>query len=172
MKRVSCKVGLALRVSVKLTSGSSDSCLSREVLLKHRRHESVGAVRAATQVAPSPSEWSTSRMTQDDVLFGYRLQLVDLAARTYYRWKAQVDRQGVERLRPRERRRAQMPNQIAQIVEERIAACSLGDPGLGSRRCSRGRVGRVVRLAQRRVEAAAPPRDLDARSATVVDRRL
>jgi transposase-like protein len=50
-----------------------------------------------------------SRMTQDDVLFGYRLQLFDLAARTtvahacrtfgvhrstYYRWKAQDDRHG------------------------------------------------------------------------------
>ncbi len=32
-------------------------------------------------VAPSPpSEWSTSRMTKDDVLFGYRLQLFALAA--------------------------------------------------------------------------------------------
>src|SRR5919106_160070 len=58
-----------------------------------------------------------SRVTQDDVLFGYRLQLFDLAGRTsvshacrtfgvhrstYYRWKAQVDRQGLEVLRPRE----------------------------------------------------------------------
>ena len=88
-------------------------------------------------------------MTQDDVLFGYRLQLFDLAARTtvthacrtfgvhrstYYRWKAQVDRQGLEMLRPRERRRPQMPNQIPQIVEERIVAFSLGHPGLGPRR--------------------------------------
>ena len=63
-------------------------------------------------------------MTQDDVLFGYRLQLFDLAARTtvthacrtfgvhrsiYYRWKAQVDRQGLEMLRPRERRRGVDP---------------------------------------------------------------
>ena len=88
-------------------------------------------------------------MTQDDVLFGYRLQLFDLAARTtvanacrtfgvhrstYYRWKAQVDRQGLEMLRPRERRRPQMPNQLPQIVEERIVAFSLGHPGLGPRR--------------------------------------
>src|SRR5918996_1587909 len=66
-----------------------------------------------------------SRMTQDDVLFGYRLQLFDLAARTtvthacrtfgvhrstYYAWKRQVDRHGLEMLRPRERRRPQMPN--------------------------------------------------------------
>jgi transposase len=88
-------------------------------------------------------------MTQDDVLFGYRLQLFDLAARTtvvyacrtfgvhrstYYRWKRQVERQGLEMLRPRERRRPQMPNQIPQIVEERIVAFSLGHPGLGPRR--------------------------------------
>jgi transposase-like protein len=52
-------------------------------------------------------------MTEDDVLFGYRLQLFDLAARTtvshacrtfgvhrstYYRWKRSVDRQGLEML--------------------------------------------------------------------------
>lgn len=88
-------------------------------------------------------------MTQDDVLFGYRLQLFDLAARTtvanacrtfgvhrstYYRWKAQVDRQGLEMLRPRERRRPAMPNQLPQVVEERIVAFALGHPGLGPRR--------------------------------------
>src|SRR5215208_1344493 len=101
-------------------------------------------------VAPSPpSECSTSRMTQDDVLFGFRLQLFDLAARTtvahacrtfgvhrltYYRWKAQVDRQGLEMLRPRERRRPVMPNQLPQVLEERIIAFSLGHRGLGPRR--------------------------------------
>jgi transposase InsO family protein len=88
-------------------------------------------------------------MTQDDVLFGYRLQLFDLAARTtvahacrtfgvhrstYYRWKAQVDRQGLEMLRPRERRRPVMPNQLPRVLEERIVAFSLGHPGLGPRR--------------------------------------
>src|SRR4051794_27424222 len=90
-----------------------------------------------------------SRMTQDDVLFGYRLQLFDLAGRTtvanacrvfgvhrstYYRWKAQVDRAGLEMLRPRERRRPAMPNQLPQIVEQRIVAFCLGHPGLGPRR--------------------------------------
>jgi hypothetical protein len=60
-----------------------------------------------------------SRVSHDDVLFGYRLQLFDLAGRTSvghacrtfgvhsstcYRWKAQVDRHGLEVLRPRERR--------------------------------------------------------------------
>lgn len=60
-------------------------------------------------------------MTKDDVLFGYRQQLFAQAARTsfsaacrtfgvhrstYYHWKRQVDRHGLEMLRPRERRRA------------------------------------------------------------------
>jgi transposase InsO family protein len=88
-------------------------------------------------------------MTQDDVLFGYRLQLFDLAARTtvthacrtfgvhrstYYAWKAQVDRQGLEMLRPRERRRPVMPNQLSPLIEQRIVAFALGHPGLGPRR--------------------------------------
>jgi transposase InsO family protein len=90
-----------------------------------------------------------SRMTQDDVLFGYRLQLFALAAErgvsqacrlmgvhrsTYYRWKAQVDRQGLEMLRPRERRRPRMPNQLSVLVEQRILAFCLGHPGHGPRR--------------------------------------
>jgi transposase InsO family protein len=90
-----------------------------------------------------------SRMTQDDVLFGYRLQLFALAAErgvsqacrlmgvhrsSYYRWKAQVDRQGLEMLRPRERRRPQMPNQLSVMVEQRIVAFALGHPGYGPRR--------------------------------------
>ena len=88
-------------------------------------------------------------MTQDDVLFGYRLQLFDLAARTsvshacrtfgvhrstYYGWKRQVERSGLEMLRPRERRRPQMPNQLSPLVEQRIVAFALGQPGLGPKR--------------------------------------
>src|SRR3954463_11062736 len=90
-----------------------------------------------------------SRMTQDDVLFGYRLQLFALAGErgvstacrlmgvhrsTYYRWKRQVERSGLEMLRPRERRRPQMPNQLSEVVEQRIVAFSLGHPGLRPRR--------------------------------------
>jgi transposase InsO family protein len=90
-------------------------------------------------------------MTQDDVLFGYRLQLFDLAARTnvshacrtfgvhrstYYRWKKQVDASGLEMLRPRERRRPRMPNAFPRIVEERILAFAIANPGLGPRRLS------------------------------------
>ena len=88
-------------------------------------------------------------MTKDDVLFGYRLQLFDLAARTtvanacrtfgvhrstYYRWRAQVERSGLEMLRPRERRRPAMPNHMPAVIEERIVGFSLGHPGLGPRR--------------------------------------
>ena len=90
-------------------------------------------------------------MTKDDVLFGYRLQLFSLAAErgvseacrvmgvhrsTYYRWKRQVDRSGLEMLRPRERRRPQMPNQIAPMVAEKIVAFALGHPGWGPKRIS------------------------------------
>ena len=88
-------------------------------------------------------------MTKDDVLFGYRQQLFAEAARTsvsaacrtfgvhrstYYAWKRQVDRHGLEMLRPRERRRPQMPNQLPKMVEERIVAFSLAHPGLGPKR--------------------------------------
>ena len=88
-------------------------------------------------------------MSQDDVLFGYRLQLFALAGRigvaaacrtfdvhrsTYYRWKRQVDRNGLAVLRPRERRRPRMPNQLSPLVEQRIVAFALGHPGLGPRR--------------------------------------
>jgi transposase InsO family protein len=88
-------------------------------------------------------------MSEDDVLFGYRLQLLDHAARTtvseacrtfgvhrstFYRWKRMVDRHGLEVLRPRERRRPRMPNQLSAMVEERILAFAIAHPGLGPRR--------------------------------------
>ena len=56
---------------------------------------------------------------------------------TYYRWKRQVERSGLEMLRPRERRRPQMPNQLSEMVEQRIVAFALGHPGLGPRRVAR-----------------------------------
>jgi transposase InsO family protein len=88
-------------------------------------------------------------MTDHDVLYGYRMALFALAARTtvshacrtfgvhrstYYAWKRQVDRHGLEMLRPRERRRPRMPNQLSVLVERRIVAFALGHPGLGPRR--------------------------------------
>src|SRR5207244_11822552 len=43
---------------------------------------------------------------------------------------------GLEMLRPRERRRPLMPNQLPMVLEERIIGFSLGHPGLGPRRIS------------------------------------
>lgn len=88
-------------------------------------------------------------MSEDDVLFGYRLRVLDHAARTsvseacrvfgihrstYYVWKRRAERHGLEILRPRERRRPRMPNQLSPFVEERILAVAIGHPGWGPRR--------------------------------------
>ena len=74
-------------------------------------------------------------MTESDVLFGYRLRLFALAGErgvseacrlmgvhrsTYCRWKREVDCQGLEMLRPRERRRPVMPSQLSVLVEQRV----------------------------------------------------
>lgn len=90
-------------------------------------------------------------MSENDVLFGYRLQLFDLAGRTsvshacrvfgvhrstFYAWKRKVDRQGLEMLRPRERRKPRMPNQLSPLVEQQIVAFALAHPGFGPRRVS------------------------------------
>lgn len=89
-------------------------------------------------------------MTNDDVLYAYRLRVLASARElgsvaaacrlhgihrsTYYRWQAQVERFGLEILRPRERRRPQMPNAIPVLVEQRIVAFALGHPGYGPAR--------------------------------------
>ncbi len=88
-------------------------------------------------------------MSQDDVLFGYRLRLFALAEEigvraacrtmgvhhsTYYRWKRRVDRWGLEALRVRERRRPRMPNELGPHLEQRVLAFSLAHPGLGPKR--------------------------------------
>ena len=86
-------------------------------------------------------------MTNDDVLYAYRLRVLASARElgsvaaacrlhgihrsTFYRWKAMSDRFGLEILRPRERRRPQMPNAIPVLVEQRIVAFALGHPGYG-----------------------------------------
>jgi len=90
-------------------------------------------------------------MSKDDVLFGYRLRLFALAGEigvrpacramgvhhsTYYRWAAKVERWGLEALRPRERRRPRMPNQLGPHLEQRIVAFALGQPGFGPKRIS------------------------------------
>ena len=89
-------------------------------------------------------------MTNDDVLFSYRLRVlasarelgsVALACRlhgihrsTFYCWQQQAERFGLEILRPRERRRPQMPNAIPVLIEQRIVAFALGHPGYGPAR--------------------------------------
>ena len=86
-------------------------------------------------------------MTNDDVLYRHRLRVLATAEElgsvaaacrihgihrsTYYRWKGMVDRFGLEVLRPRERRRPQMPNSIPVLIEHRIVAFALGHPGKG-----------------------------------------
>jgi hypothetical protein len=90
-------------------------------------------------------------MTDHDVLFGFRLQLFDLAActsvthacrvfnvhrSTYYAWKQKVDRHGLEVVRPRERRRPRMPNQLSprtrqpsHIRSRPLTSLPTGPPG-------------------------------------------
>ena len=86
-------------------------------------------------------------MTNDDVLYTYRLRVLATATElgsvaaacrihgihrsTFYRWKGMADRFGLEILRPRERRHPQMPNSIPVLIEHRIIAWSLGHPGQG-----------------------------------------
>ena len=96
-------------------------------------------------------------MSHDDVLFGYRLQLFDLAGRTsvshacrvfgvhrstYYRWKRQVDRYGLEVLRPRERRKPRMPNHCRRWSRNESSPTR-------SRTPARGRVGSAASCAAR-----------------------
>jgi transposase len=89
-------------------------------------------------------------MSEDDVLFGFRLRLFTLAEElgnvsaacramgvdrsTHYRLKRRVDRWGLGALRVRERRRPRMPNEIGPHLEQRVIAFCLGHPGHGPRR--------------------------------------
>jgi transposase InsO family protein len=89
-------------------------------------------------------------MTNDDVIYRHRLRILALAAEcgsvagacriaginrsTFYRWRNMAQRFGLEILRPRERRAPQMPNATPVLIEQRILAFSLGQPGLGPRR--------------------------------------
>jgi transposase InsO family protein len=93
----------------------------------------------------------TGTVLDSDVLFGFRLQLLAQARElgvseacrifgvhrsTYYRWKAAVERSGLEMLRPRERRAPRMPNQLSPVIETRVLAFAIAHPGLGPRRIS------------------------------------
>ena len=104
-------------------------------------------------------------MTDHDVLYGYRLALFDLAARTtvshacrtfgvhrstYYAWKRQVDRHGLEMLRPRERRRpadAQPAFGVGRAADHRLLTRPSGSRsaagGFGAPPAEMGRRGRL-----------------------------
>src|SRR3954469_15601732 len=118
-----------------------------------RRPRPIGRGRLRVgSISRSPNQVKESRMTEHDVLVGFRLRLFTLADElgnvsaacramgvdrsTYYRWKRKVDRWGLEALAVRERRRPRMPNQIGPHLEQKIIAFALGLPGLGPRRIS------------------------------------
>ena len=89
-------------------------------------------------------------MTQDDLLYRFRLRTFAIAAElgnvraacramgihpsTSYRWKRQLDRYGPEILRPRERRVPRMANATSPLIEQRVVAFALGHPGFGPAR--------------------------------------
>jgi transposase InsO family protein len=89
-------------------------------------------------------------LTLDDVIHRQRVRLFALARElgnvseacrmmgvhrsTFYRWRRHVLTWGLEALRPRERRRPRMPNQLPAHVEQRIVAFALAYPGLGPKR--------------------------------------
>jgi transposase InsO family protein len=90
-------------------------------------------------------------VTNDDLLYRHRLLVFARAAEEgvsqacralgyhrswFYRWKGRVEREGLEVLRPRERRAPRMPNQIPPWQEKQILAMALANPGLGPRRLS------------------------------------
>ncbi len=91
-------------------------------------------------------------MTQGDVLYRFRLRTMALAEElgnvraacrvmgihpsTFYRWKKQVDRFGLEMLRPRERRLPRMPNATPKLVERQVLGFALANPGVGPARIS------------------------------------
>ena len=63
-----------------------------------------------------------------------RLPVMGTHHSTFYRWKAQTERYGLELLRPRERRQPRMPNATSLLVEQRVVAFALGHLGFGSAR--------------------------------------
>ena len=89
-------------------------------------------------------------MTPEDSIYRVRLRTLALAEElgnvraacrvmgihhsTFYRWKRQAERYGLELLRPRERRRPQMANATSPVVEQRVVAFALGQPGFGPAR--------------------------------------
>ena len=79
-------------------------------------------------------------------------------------------------LRPRERRRPQMPNQLSVLVEQRIVAFALGHPGLGPRRIAsrlaRPEWGGLIVSPNGVYKTLVPARPEHARQAPGAGRRL
>jgi hypothetical protein len=91
-------------------------------------------------------------VSHDDALYRFRVRVfalaeelgnvraacraMDIHPSTYYRWRKQVLRYGLEILRPRERRIPRMPNHTPVFVEQRVLAYALGHPGEGPKRIS------------------------------------
>lgn len=91
-------------------------------------------------------------MTHDDALYRFRVRALALAEEmgnvraacramgihpsTFYKWRNQSRRFGLEMLRPRERRTPRMPNATTPMVEQRVLAFSLAQPGFGPDRIS------------------------------------
>jgi transposase InsO family protein len=91
-------------------------------------------------------------LTQDDALYRFRVRVFALAEEmgsvraacrvmgihpsTFYRWRAQVLRFGLEILHPRERRPPRMPNATTPLIEQRVLAFALAHPTFGPRRIS------------------------------------
>ena len=91
-------------------------------------------------------------MTNDDVLFRFRLRLFALAEElgnvrsacramgihpsTYYRWRRPYLIYGTDALRLRERRLPRMPNHTPPFIEQRVLAFALAYPGFGPQRIS------------------------------------
>lgn len=89
-------------------------------------------------------------MTVDDALYKFRVRALALAEEmgnvraacramgihpsTFYRWRKQALRYGLDILRPRERRRPRMANQTSPFIEQRVVAFALGQPGFGPKR--------------------------------------
>lgn len=93
-------------------------------------------------------------MPEDEMLFGYANSYFALVARTNVSAGVPnvhgVDRHGLERLRPRKRRRPQMPNALPEMIEQRLVSFSVGLFGA----CA-GEVGRegIILYPARKMEA-------------------
>jgi transposase len=91
-------------------------------------------------------------LTKDDALFRFRVRSLALAQEmgnvraacramgihpsTYYRWRKESERFGLEILRPRERRQTRMANATSPMLEQRVLAFALAFPGCGPLRIS------------------------------------